>query len=146
MSVLRLTPERYAALQKKAQQPAQNAPGRPFPASGVLPKSKYRNHATGGYASVKEARRAAELKLMLAAGAIMNLREQVPFLLLPAQYDLNGKLLERQSVYIADFVYDHGGKMIVEDVKGLRKGEAYALFTLKRKLMLFLHGISVSET
>src|SRR6185436_15002549 len=41
--------------------------------------SKYKNEKTDGYASKKEARRAAELKLMEKSGRIRNLREQVVY-------------------------------------------------------------------
>lgn len=36
-------------------------------------------------------------------------------------------------------------KTIVEDVKGYKKGTAYAVFTIKRKLMLYVHKIKVKE-
>lgn len=97
---------------------------------------------------------------MEAAGEISDLRCQVPFVVIPTQREHNnekytkgwkkgcykpGKLLERQTVYIADFVYNHAGKMVVEDVKGYRRGPAYDLFAVKRKLMLYRYGIRVQE-
>ena len=57
----------------------------------------------------------------------------------------NRELIEREVSYIADFKYIQDGKMIVEDVKGYKRGAAYQLFTIKRKLML-LKGIKVKET
>lgn len=42
---------------------------------------------------------------MERAGKIADLRLQVPFLLLPAQRDENGNVVERAAKYIADFVY-----------------------------------------
>lgn len=95
--------------------------------------------------SQKEARRYTELKLLERVGQIKNLRRQVPFELIPNQYDENKKLIERKTSYIADFVYEEGGQLIVEDVKGLKQGPAYSLFTLKRKMMLYFHGIKVRE-
>jgi hypothetical protein len=57
-----------------------------------------------------------------------------------------GKLLERECLYVADFVYtDATGETIVEDVKGYRGGQAYSVFKIKRKLMLFIHGIKIHE-
>ena len=136
MSVLRLTDEQYAAAQKRARKPPQTDTGRAFPASGVQPPSKYRNRATGGYASVKEARRAGELKLLLAADEVRNLREQVRYELIPKQ----GK--ERPCHYVADFVYEQDGATVVEDCKGMRTRD----YIIKRKLMLHVHGIRIRET
>jgi len=96
---------------------------------------------SGKHASKKEARRSAELTLMQKAGEIHNLREQVPYILIPAQRDDSGKLLERQIKYIADFVYERGGNEIVEDTKGFRTAD----YILKRKMLLFFHGIRVVE-
>ncbi len=60
--------------------------------------SKYGNRRTNGYASKREASRAQELRLLEKAGKIHNLREQVPFELIPKQ---DG---ERARKYVADFV------------------------------------------
>lgn len=119
------------------------------------PKSKtnkYGNMHIGTHASKKEHNRATQLRLLLRAGLISNLREQVPFVLIPAQYSDSdtchkGKqarvLLERSCRYIADFVYTdlETGKTIVEDTKGYRTKE----YIIKRKLMLFIHGIHIHE-
>lgn len=96
--------------------------------------------------SRKEARRFAELKLLERAGEVRNIERQVPFVLIPAQRDEEGRVIERPARYIADFVYnDRAGKLIVEDVKGYKKGAAYEKFVLKRKLMLKVHKIRVRE-
>lgn len=105
-------------------------------------KSKYGAVKSGGYASRKEHHRACELAIMQRAGLISELREQVKFELIPAQYGADGKLLERGCSYIADFVYnDNNGSFIVEDTKGVRTKE----YIIKRKLMLKVHGIVISE-
>ena len=94
------------------------------------------------YDSRKEAQRAQELRLMLKAGIISNLREQVPYELIPAQKNEYGKVIERAVIYKADFVYDdENGKTVVEDVKGVRTKE----FVIKRKLMLYEYGIRIRE-
>jgi hypothetical protein len=123
-----------------------------------------------GHASIREADRAAELKIMQKAGQIRNLREQVPYVLLPAVYqkkngeyvrvwDRNKKkkdvekeygekltLIERNVVYVADFVYEKDGQTIVEDAKGFKdpSSATYAKFVLKRKMMMN-RGIRVVE-
>jgi len=106
---------------------------------GIASRPKYRNRATGGYASAKEARRAQELKLLERAGKIRHLREQVPFVLIPKQMR-DGKVIERACKYVADFVYEEPG-LVVEDVKGMRTKE----YVIKRKLLLFTHGIRIRE-
>ncbi len=93
--------------------------------------------------SQKEARRYIELKEMQDAGEITELRLQVPFELIPTQR--TGEKTERATKYVADFTYKVNGELVVEDVKGYRKGAAYNLFTIKRKLMLYRYGIAVQE-
>ena len=107
------------------------------------PGNKYHAEKSGGYASRKEHRRANELRLLLRAGLITDLREQVPYELIPTQRDpTTGKVLERACHYVADFVYtDEHGNTVVEDTKGVRTPE----YRIKRKLMLERHGISISE-
>lgn len=95
--------------------------------------------------SRKEAQRYAELQLLLKAGLICDLERQKKYILVPPQRDENGKLIEREISYIADFVYKENGKEVVEDVKGYKEGAAYRIFTIKRKLMLWVHGIRVRE-
>lgn len=122
-------------------------------------RSKYHSIKTNGFDSRKEARRYEELLLLQRAGQISDLKTQVPYELIPAQYEIyerygkNGnrlkdgaKLIERACVYVADFVYkDSTGKTVVEDVKGYKDGAAYSIFVIKRKLMLHIHGIKVTE-
>jgi hypothetical protein len=79
---------------------------------------------------------------MLQAGLISNLREQVSYTIIPSQKDSTGKVVERACKYIADFVYTDGhGNTVVEDTKGFRTAE----YIIKRKLMLFVHGIRIKE-
>lgn len=92
--------------------------------------------------SRKEAQRWAELNLMQRAGQISELRRQIRYILVPAQYDDKGKLLERSVDYIADFVYKQGGKLVVEDTKGVKTD----VYKIKRKLMLSVYGIRIRET
>lgn len=104
--------------------------------------------------SHKEARRYGELRLLERSGAITNLARQVEYELIPVQKqtteytDKKGKtrhktvVLERAVKYIADFVYfNKNGDIVVEDAKGVRTKE----YVIKRKLMLYMYGIKVSE-
>lgn len=90
----------------------------------------------------KEYYRAQQLKLWLKAGVISDLREQVPFILIPSQTNAEG-IKERAVRYIADFVYidNETGRTVVEDTKGFRTPE----YIIKRKLMLQVHGITIKE-
>lgn len=94
--------------------------------------------------SAKEARVYNDLLVRLKAGEISDLRLQVPYELIPKQKLTTGKT-ERSVKYIADFVYGEGGLTKVVDVKGYRKGAAYAVFAIKRKLMKWVHNIEVIE-
>jgi hypothetical protein len=85
--------------------------------------------------SKKEAKRYQELKLLERGGVISDLDCQVKFELIPKQEG------ERPCYYVADFVYTENGKKVVEDVKGFRTD----IYKLKRKLMLWVHGIRVVE-
>lgn len=96
--------------------------------------------------SQAELRRFRDLTWLQNGGVIRNLQRQVKYILIPNQYDENHKLVERAVTYVADFVYrDEHGNTVVEDVKGYRKGSAYDVFVIKRKLMLKLYGIRVQE-
>ena len=92
--------------------------------------------------SAREAKRYRELALLLAVGEISDLNRQVKFDLLPAQHDSRGKVVERGVSYVADFTYfDKKGEWIVEDAKGMRTRD----YVLKRKMMLYFHGIRIVE-
>lgn len=91
--------------------------------------------------SKREAMRYKELLFLLRAGEIYDLQTQVKFTLIPTQRR-NGKVVERECAYYADFVYrDKNGNKVVEDTKGMRTKE----YVIKRKLMLFVHDIEIQE-
>lgn len=98
--------------------------------------SKYRAIREGRHASKKEARRSAELELMQKLGIISDLEEQVKFELIPKQSG------ERAVTYTADFRYKQDGQIVVEDAKGMKTQQ----YVIRRKLMLYRHGIKVLET
>jgi len=121
----------------------------------MKPTTKYysrkvtRNGVT--FDSVKEHRRYCELLLLVKAGAITDLQRQVEFELIPAQREPDtigvrggvkkGKTIEQRCSYVADFVYTENGKTVVEDTKGFRTKD----YIIKRKLMLWVHGIKIRE-
>lgn len=119
-------------LQARQAKQAPKAPTKP---------AKYGNKKTGGYDSKRESDRATALKMMRMAGEIQCLREQVKFELIPSQRGDDGKVIERAVAYIADFVYEKNGRVIVEDSKGFKTPD----YIIKRKLMMFVHGIQVVE-
>lgn len=90
--------------------------------------------------SKKEANRSFELSLLERAGMISDLQRQVKFELIPSQR-IDGKVVERSVTYVADFVYKQHGKTVVEDTKGFKTKD----YIIKRKLMLYIHGIRVKE-
>lgn len=121
-------------------------------------KSKYKAIKTTingiEFDSRKEARRYQELLLLQRGKAISNLQLQVKFVLIPAQYEeverygknghrlkSNRRLVEKECSYVADFVYEEDGKLIVEDTKGFKTKD----YIIKRKLMLYEKGIKIRE-
>lgn len=97
------------------------------------------------FASRKEMLRYLELKLMVRAGAIRNLKLQPRFKL-----EVNGIHV---CTYVADFQYeerrgDFGGDdywpAVVEDVKGIPGGTD--VYKLKKNLMRACLGIEIRET
>ena len=125
-------------------------------ALGVPQKSKYKNQKVTymgiEFDSQLEANRYGELVLMQRAGEISELRRQVEYELIPSQREPDtvgprggikpGKVIERAVYYIADFVYkDKQGNTVVEDTKGVKTPD----YTIKRKLMLWIHKIRIKE-
>ena len=83
--------------------------------------------------SKKEANRYAELKMLLMAKEISDLKMQVPFDLV-----VDGTHVCK---YLADFTYTKDDNLIVEDVKGMKT----AVYRLKKKLMKACHDIEIME-
>jgi hypothetical protein len=126
-------------------------------------RSKYYNTKTKTsdglvFDSSKEARRWEQLKLLERAGEISELERQVPFELIPAQYETyerygkNGRRLkdgercvEKACTYVADFTYvtTDKGELIVEDTKS--EATRTKEYVIKRKLMRLIHGIAIRE-
>ena len=98
--------------------------------------------------SEKEAIRWEYLQQLQKEGKIKFLRRQAKYILIPLQIeyvDKKVKTVEKECVYIADFVYDDSkGNLHVEDIKDY-EGEAYTVFEIKRKLMRWIHKIVVEQ-
>lgn len=86
--------------------------------------------------SALEYHRYCLLKLLERAGKISDLKRQVSFELIPKQEG------ERACSYVADFTYLEDGKLVVEDCKGFKTD----VYKIKKKLMLWVHGIRIKET
>lgn len=127
---------------------------------GPIRRAKYSNQKVNingeVYDSKREFFRNCELVEMEKAGEISALRRQVKFELLPAQREPStetyksgphkgehkpGRVIEKALTYIADFVYLKDGQIVVEDTKGFRTKD----YIIKRKLMLYIHGIRIVE-
>lgn len=104
--------------------------------------------------SKREANRYCELLLLQRAGKIKSLELQKEYELIPAQYESyarygkkgqrlkdGSRCIEQAVKYKADFVYTQNGKTIVEDTKGMRTKD----YIIKRKLMLWRHGVKIRE-
>jgi hypothetical protein len=94
------------------------------------------------YHSKKEAKYAMLLDTLRKAQndteRVVKVESQVSYRL-----DVNGVTVAR---YVLDFRVTYAdGRVDYVDVKGYKKGAAYSLFTLKKKLMLACHGIDVRE-
>ena len=94
--------------------------------------SKYRAKKTEidgiKFDSKKEAKRYIVLKALESKGEIENLTLQPKFLLQEG-FRKNGKAY-RKIEYVADFMYEQDGKLIIEDVKGIKTD----VYKLKQKL------------
>lgn len=86
------------------------------------------------FASRRESRRYADLRLLEKARQITGLTLQPKFELM-----VNGHLICK---YVADFQYVEHGRVVVEDAKGVHT----STYLLKRKLMKAIHGIEIRET
>lgn len=104
-------------------------------AASELPK--IHGKVTAKFDSVKEYERYEELKLMVSANVITDLKRQVP-LIIQEKFVYQGKTV-RPIIYCADFVYRKDEKTVVEDVKGFDKKtgkwRTTQTFELKWKLL-----------
>ena len=122
-------------------------------------RPKYGNSRTSfagvEYDSKRERDRHIFLMGQERQGRISDLKRQVTFHLIPAQYETVEKQLktktkevsrcvERAVDYTADFTYMKDGKLVVEDVKAA-SNILDKSYIIKRKLLLYFHGIKIRE-
>lgn len=125
-------------------------------------ESKYHAHRViedgQTFDNMKELRRYRELLILEKMGQVKDLERQKKYLIIPECRESSpagprggiriGRIIERAAYYVADFVYreldpeTNEWNEVVEDVKGLRTDT----YILKRKLMLYMHGIRIRET
>ena len=104
---------------------------------GVSPKSE-RTYKGTVYASKLEMQYRQHLDLKIKANLVKSYTEQVPFRIV-----INDRKI---CVYKLDFeVHYTDGRVEYIDVKGMRKGAAYAMFRLKKKLVEAMFGVTIKE-
>ena len=100
-------------------------------------KTKYGNKTTEVGGHKFDSRKEARFFLQLQQDpAVKSIRTQVKYELIPKQQG------ERACSYVADFVVEYqDGRTVVYDVKGMKTD----VYRIKRKLMLWVHGITIQE-
>lgn len=112
-------------------------------------KSKYRAKPTVvdgiRFASMKEAKRYQELKLLERAGAIRDLKLQpkFPMCVWPNAFIVDVDTPKTIATYVADFsYYDVAGRdIVIEDVKGFKT----PVYRLKKKMVEAQYGVEIRE-
>lgn len=104
---------------------------------GKVKTNKYHNIkvSVDGYTfdSIAESRRYGQLKLLEKGKVISDLKRQVKFVL------IDKSKYGREVSYIADFTYYEQGKLVVEDVKGIKTD----IFKLKARLFAERYGFEI---
>ena len=108
--------------------------------------SKYHNVKSDGFDSKREREVYTHLMCLMHAEGfhdrVANVERQVRYTLIPAQRGEDGKVVERACSYMADFRVTYAdGRIEVIDVKGMLTD----VYKIKRKLMLYVHGIKIKE-
>lgn len=89
---------------------------KPYPAKPTAPCDFCGRMDFAAFDSKAEARRWGQLTTLENAGRIVNLRRQVSYDLKAPNLDTG--LIGNVARYVADFVYEENGDLIIEDVKG----------------------------
>ena len=103
----------------------------------VSPQMKFRNEIIEvdgiKFRSKKEAKYYGKLKLLVKSGHLTGFKMQVKY-----KFEMNGIKI---TSYMADFVEDWNGKIVVTDVKGMRTD----LYRIKANMMKAFYGITIKE-
>lgn len=94
--------------------------------------------------SQKEARRYRDLSLLERVGEIKELELQKPFVLAESVKFESEPKRKPAVKYVADFVYQENGQLVVEDVKSAMTRKL-PVYRLKKHLMKSVHGIEIKE-
>lgn len=150
IDISKLSPQAQAQIaRKRAAQIREKAENQ---AAEQEKKRKYNNTPTTRitadgteirFDSKGEASRFDELMILLHAGKIYELKLQPQFTLQEAYTTPEGVRV-RAIRYVADFSYNTGNGLVVEDVKG-GKATQTRVYKLKKKLMQDRFGITVQE-
>lgn len=124
-----------------------------------MAKMKYHStsfvNALGRWDSKLEYHRYLILRVREEKKAIQDLKRQVPFTLVPTQYEKrvtvtktglrreSTTVVERAVEYKADFTYIKDGKLVVEDTKS--PATRTKDYVIKRKLMRYMLNIKIKE-
>ncbi|MHA2039079.1 MAG: DUF1064 domain-containing protein [Promethearchaeota archaeon] len=129
-----ITPEEYEAMKdrlegKKSAKEVKN--------KYRAKKTDYRGHT---YDSKKEADYAKGLDLAMQSGS-----ELAP-ISWERQIKLNVRINDKHiCYYVVDFIVTYSDRVEYIDVKGYKKGCAYQMFRLKKKMVEAFHGIEIIE-
>lgn len=147
-SGMRWTEQMLTDFRQRTERRQPPDPAVPPPAVEVERRNKYASKTVLQddikFDSTKEANRWRELELLQKAGAITDLKRQVPFVLAPSVL-LAGEARAKPAIrYFADATYMERGQLVVEDTKsdGTRK---LAVYRIKKHLMATVHGIHIRE-
>lgn len=112
----------------------------------VQKRTKYQNKKTTvdgiEFDSKAEASRWCALRLLEKAGAISDLKRQVPFELVPSVKLAGARSAKPAIKYVADFTYIERGALVVEDTKSPATAKL-ADFRMKQHLLKHVHGIDL---
>lgn len=100
--------------------------------------TKYNNKKTTISGITFDSKKEAERYLVLLS---MAQEHRIEGLQLQPAFDLIVQGGKKVGKYIADFQYWDNGRLIVEDVKGIRT----AVYRLKKKIVEAVHGIQIVE-
>ena len=101
----------------------------------AVKEHKYKAVKAGKYPSQKHAEVAQKLWALAESGKIQDLREEVPFILVPGRNRVKG------VTYVADFTFIENGFPVVADAKGMQT----PVYKIKKRMMYLILGLTIEE-